>query len=120
MSAVDRQSWTLNNPDFTGWNFNENVMYRAQLVWDTNSLQWVKSTGGTGPGSNVSVTNFPNVQKVTSGFSVPAYDYVALTQGATTDAWAFYLGGAGGTLLNTITLNYTDVTKATIANVVKT
>ena len=60
MSAQDRASWSLNSPEFTGWNFSENVMYRANLVWDTGLLQWVKSTGGTGPGSNVAVTNFPN------------------------------------------------------------
>ena len=33
-------------------------------VWDTNTLAWVKSTGGTGPGTNVAITNLPAVQTV--------------------------------------------------------
>lgn len=38
---------------------NEEVTKIAMLVWDTNTLTWVKSTGGGGVGSQVEVTNFP-------------------------------------------------------------
>lgn len=37
----------------------------ANYVWDTNSLSWIKSTGGTGSGTEVEVTNFPATQAVT-------------------------------------------------------
>lgn len=79
MTAQDRASWSLNNPDFTGWNFTENVMYRAILYWDANSLSWVKATGGAIPGANVNVTNLPAVQPV-SATSWP------LPTGASTEA----------------------------------
>lgn len=79
MTAQDRASWSLNNPDFTGWNFTENVMYRANLYWDVNSLSWVKATGGAIPGANVNITNFPAVQPV-SATSWP------LPTGASTEA----------------------------------
>lgn len=42
----------------------EGVNKVAIYYWDTNSLSWVKATGGAIPGANVSVTNFPIGQKV--------------------------------------------------------
>jgi len=55
-----------------------------------------------------------------SGMGLPTYDAVQLTQDATHDYWTFYTGGLGGTLVATITITYTDATKATISTVVKT
>lgn len=49
------------------------------------------------------------------------YDYVGVTYPtATTEAYAFRLGGSGGTLLATITLTYTDATKANLSSAEKT
>jgi hypothetical protein len=55
-----------------------------------------------------------------AGFAVPSYDYTGLTEATTTDTWVFKTGGAGGTTVATITINYTDSSKATIDNVVRT
>jgi hypothetical protein len=48
------------------------------------------------------------------------WDYVAQTQAATTDTWVFRTGGAGGTVVATIVITYTDATKNVILNVAKT
>jgi len=47
------------------------------------------------------------------------WDYMSLTQDATHDTYVFKTGGAGGTTVQTITITYTDSTKATISTVVK-
>jgi hypothetical protein len=54
------------------------------------------------------------------GFNLPVYDYCAQTVNATSDVWVFKTGGSGGTTVATLTINYTDATKATISNVAKT
>lgn len=54
------------------------------------------------------------------GIGVPTHDYSALTQNVTQDIWTFFEGGAGGTLLATVTITYTDATKVTISTVAKT
>lgn len=49
------------------------------------------------------------------------YDYVAVTYpSATQEVYAFKTGGSGGTTVATVTVNYTDSTKANISNVAKT
>jgi hypothetical protein len=53
------------------------------------------------------------------GFSMLAYDYVSQSQTSITDVWSFYSGGAGGTLVATITITYTTTGKTVIANVAK-
>jgi len=55
-----------------------------------------------------------------TGLSIPTYDAAQLTQNATQDIWTFYDGGLAGTLVATVTITYTDGTKATISTVVKT
>lgn len=64
----------------------EGVNKVANYVWDTNSLSWVKSSGGTGPGSDVAVTNFPSVQTVGLQSLAKIYDQV--------DSTTAYLGNA--------------------------
>lgn len=57
------------------------------------------------------------VQVFTSGFAVPKYDYLAVTYPiATQEVYVFKLGGSGGTTVATITLNYTDATKASLSS----
>lgn len=60
------------------------------------------------------------VRQVSNGFQIGKYDYVSLVQDATTDAYAFKIGGSGGTLLATITITFTDSTKVTIDHVLLT
>lgn len=48
-------------------NLSDNKLHIAQYVWDTNTLSWIRQTGGgTSPGTDVTVTNFPATQVVVS------------------------------------------------------
>lgn len=55
-----------------------------------------------------------------SGLALPVYDAVD-NSGATadTDVFVFFLGGLGGLQVATVTITYTDATKAQILTVVK-
>jgi len=48
------------------------------------------------------------------------WDYLALTEAATTDTWVYKIGGAGGTTVKTKVVTYTDSGKGTISNVTVT
>jgi hypothetical protein len=85
----------------TGFDYDEQQQKVAGLVWDIASLSWVKETQAGGA----------------AGLNLPVYDYASLASGATTDVWTFK---SGGTLVATVTINYTDATKATITSVAKT
>lgn len=55
--------------DVTGSNdpvsVTSNTLHVAQFVWDTNTLDWIKQTGGgTTPGTDVTVSNFPATQTI--------------------------------------------------------
>ena len=54
------------------------------------------------------------------GLYVPTHDYLSLAQTATEDIWTYKDGGAGGTVVATVTITYTDGSKTTIANVART
>lgn len=56
----------------------------------------------------------------TSLIGIPVYDYVSLATASTTDTYTFKTGGSGGTTVATITITYTDSTKATISSVART
>lgn len=45
-------------------NLTDNKLHIAQFVWDTNTLSWIRQTGSSGTGTDVTVTNFPSVQNV--------------------------------------------------------
>lgn len=126
-------------PNTGGWNPLEGVNNNANLIWDTVGLAWVKATGSLTGGGNVTVNNFPTTQAISAsalplpngaateatlakipGIGIAQFDYCSLSQTATQDVWMFKIGGAGGTLVNTVTINYTDSTKITVANVSKT
>ncbi len=54
-----------------------------------------------------------------SGSLVPSkFDYISYTSGVTSDVYVYKTGGAGGTTVKTVTLNYTDATKGTLVDVV--
>lgn len=55
----------------TGYDYVERVQRVANLIWNTSTLAWEKSTGGATPGANVAVTNFPETQPVSIAASVP-------------------------------------------------
>jgi len=62
-----------------------------------------------------------NVDSLASGFSLPEFDYVAVTYpSATQEVYEFKVGGSGGSTVATITVNYTDSTKDFVLNVAKT
>lgn len=54
------------------------------------------------------------------GFDISSYDYISVAYAGTTDTFTYKTGGAGGTLVGTITITYTDSTKVNISTVVKT
>ena len=55
------------------------------------------------------------------GMEIPAHDYIARawTAGTFTEAWTFYSGGSGGTLVATVTIIYDDVDMSNIISVTK-
>lgn len=137
---------TLVDPDGSQ---SEGVNKVAGYVWDTGSLSWVKSTGGGGGGGGaVTIVDGGDVTQgaladaavtgntagsvsaklrginqnmaLLPGIGIPIYDYVSQAQATLTDTWSFKTGGSGGTLVATVTITYTDSTKATISTVAKT
>jgi len=61
-----------------------------------------------------------DVQIVTSGFSLPDYDYVAVTYPSTTqEVYTYKSGGVSGTTVGTLTITYTDSTKSNLLNASK-
>jgi len=49
------------------------------------------------------------------------FDYIsAAYPDADTEVYSYYVGGSGGTIIATITVNYTDATKEFISNVTRT
>lgn len=54
------------------------------------------------------------------GLGLKAYDYVSNVSTPTTDTFTFKTGGAGGTVIATIALVFTDATKGTLSTVTKT
>jgi hypothetical protein len=76
---------------------SDNAIHVAQYVWDTNTLSWIKQTGGTGAGTDVTVTNFPAVQTTDSAArklevdaNNPAIIYIgeaAIGAGTSSAAW---------------------------------
>jgi hypothetical protein len=71
-------------------------------------------------GKEVSPTNrFPISPSGTLVSEV--FDYIAANySGATTDVYTYKTGGSGGTTVATVTITYTDSTKAIISSVAKT
>lgn len=60
-------------------------------------------------------------QKQPTPFITQAYDYVAVTYpDATTDVFTFKTGGSSGTTVQTVTIVYTDSTKASLVSVTRT
>ena len=55
-----------------------------------------------------------------AGFNIPVHDYIeAGYPNSTTETYTYKTGGSGGTTVGTITVVYTDSTKANISSVTK-
>jgi len=61
-----------------------------------------------------------NWQRQGAGLVPSSYDYMAYTNtNSTTDTYVYKTGGAGGTTVATVTIVYTDTTKATVSTVTR-
>lgn len=60
------------------------------------------------------------VESIGGALITEAYDYIEVTEGATTDVFQYKVGGTSGTLISTVTITYTDATKAVLDNVART
>lgn len=54
-----------------------------------------------------------------TGFALPPYNFISLSQTSTVDTYTFKSGGSGGVTVATITITFTDSTKATISTVLQ-
>jgi hypothetical protein len=56
-----------------------------------------------------------------TGFAIPPYDTIVPDYtGSTVDVYTYLLGGLSGTTVATLTINYTDSTKAVMASIIQT
>jgi len=113
--------------------FSASLLQFVPLLVDSSG-NLLTSGGGGGGGGSVTQGTVPWVVSGASGvalateatlskipgLSIPEYDSVQLAQTTLTDVWTFYSGGLAGTLVATVTITYTDSTKATIFTVVRT
>lgn len=62
-----------------------------------------------------------NWQRLGAGLIPSSYDYMAYTNtDSTTDTFVYKTGGSGGTTVATVTIVYTDSTKAIVSTVTRT
>jgi len=82
------------------------------------------NTGNANNGTQrvVLASDQPAIQTLEQTGLVPfEYDYLAAAYpDADTEVYTYYQGGSGGTLIATVTVNYTDSTKEFITNVTRT
>lgn len=56
-----------------------------------------------------------------AGFNIPAYDYIGVSYPtSSSEVYVFETGGSGGTTVGTLTVTYTDSTKASLLSVALT
>lgn len=107
------------------------VDYAAVGAW--GKIEVVSAGTGTGivriflkktrPISSVNL--IPNTSPIltdsVNGLKLPQYDYVSVSYPSTIqEVYVFKVGGASGTTVATVTLNYTDTSKANLSSAVKT
>lgn len=86
-------------PEYTG----DNISAKRSAGYRWNGTAWEREDGAP-----------------TNALVRERYDYISLTQNSTQDIWTYKNGGSGGTTVATVTITYTDATKATIDDVAKT
>lgn len=79
LSAYIHRTWLVDSDGALSENVNKVAIY----YWDSNSLSWVKATGGAVPGANVNVTNFPATYTVLQG-STPWVENISQWGGVAT------------------------------------
>lgn len=88
---------------------------KATFDANTNSDIDARAVGSTG------TLEGAKTQAVTWGFAIPDYDYIGASYPtATQEVYSYKRGGSGGTLLATVTVDYTDSTKQFFSAVTKT
>lgn len=89
--------------------------------WDNNNNTHKEVRTNTLGVLQVEQTNVPT-SIINSNALVPfAHDYIGVNVGgATADVYTYKTGGAGGSTVATLTINYTDATKAVISSIVRT
>jgi len=132
-SAAGEAQQGLTGVPFVGiWAWSATALAYVHLLADSSG-NLLTSGGGGGGGGSVTQGTVPWVVSGASGvalateatlakipgMSIPEFDSLSLAQTSTTDVWTFYVGGLAGTLVSTVTITYTDSTKATIANVTR-
>ena len=60
------------------------------------------------------------VSNPVNGFGIPVYDYMLPTYYSSSTVYEYYVGGSTGILVGTLTVTYTDDSKAVIQTVAKT
>lgn len=71
--------------------------------------------------SGISQDEMRTVMRESSGLEIPRYDYMSRVLSAPTqETYVYKSGGASGTTVATVVMNYTDATLSTILNVSKT
>ena len=56
-----------------------------------------------------------------TGFAIPPYNAIVPNySGSTSDVYVYKSGGVSGTTVATLTINYTDSTKAVMASIIQT
>lgn len=106
MAAVT-QTQTVANSPLSGYPVG---IFKASNGAELQAMVWVDSAGNE-------ITSIPT----TSGLSIPDYDYLSVAYPlATQEVYTFKTGGVSGTTVATVTVNYTDATKADLSSVEKT
>jgi len=86
-----------------------NIVGKRSILfgWNPNTLQYEKLTSTNGLLNK-------------GGLNLPTYDYMSYTAtDSVTDTYVFKTGGAGGTLVATLVLVFTDSTKTQIASLTR-
>lgn len=60
------------------------------------------------------------VRQAINGLNIGLYDYISNSPTSTTDVLTYKTGGASGTVIATVTIEYTDSTKDTIQTLTRT
>lgn len=86
---------------------------RSVTVVGTEDVNVVSSVLPTGAATEATLLKIP-------GLSIPIWDYMSLAVSGDTETYVFKNGGSGGSTVATVTIVYTDATRATISTVTKT
>lgn len=63
---------------------------------------------------------FSPIDPANNGIGIPEYDSFTLTQTTLVDTYNFFIGGVSGSIVSTLTITYTDNSKSTVLNAIRT